>query len=109
VIVVTDGFQIEQEGFESLDAEGSGAEQGAFEALGGAVAEHAAGAAAGGTGGLLVISQVVEKALDSLGSGEATEKGQLTEMESVGGQMLIVQEAAETAPFGRGSLVSRRG
>jgi hypothetical protein len=88
VIVVTDGFQIEKEGLESLDTESGCAEQGAFEALGGTVAEDATGAAAGGACGLLVIGQVVEKALDSLGSGEAVEEGQLTGMESVGGHQI---------------------
>ena len=95
VIVVADGFQIEQEGFESLDTERGGAEEGAFQALGRAVAEDSAGAAAGGAFGLLVVGQVVEKALDALGIGEATEKGQLASMESVGEQVLILQEALE--------------
>ena len=43
MVRVLDGFEIEEEGWEAEHAQGGGREDGAFEAMGGAFEEDAAG------------------------------------------------------------------
>jgi hypothetical protein len=59
-------------------------EERAFHAVSGAVAKHAPRGAAGGAARLLVIGQVVEEALDSLGSVEPPEDGPLGRRKTIG-------------------------
>jgi len=84
VVVIANRFEIEQERLESLNSQGSGAEQSAFEAMLHAVAQDAARAAAGGASFFLVVTPaVIEKALDLLGRSQPAERAQFTSVESV--------------------------
>src|SRR5476649_1226867 len=89
VVVVAHGFEIEQQGRVADQAQRGGGEQGAFHALGGAVAKHAARRSAGGAEGLLVVSQAVEEALDFFGGGETAEDGALSRGEGVGHRVQV--------------------
>src|SRR2546430_17704690 len=85
MVIIANRFEIEQERLESLNSQGGGAEQSAFQAMRHPVAQDAARAAAGGASFFLVVTHaVVEKALDLLGRSQPAERAQFTSVESVG-------------------------
>ncbi len=86
VVVIALGFEIEQERRVVEHAQGSGAEEGAFHAVGGTVAQDAARRAAGFAGTLFVVGEGVEELLDSRGRGEAAEDGAFARREWVHGR-----------------------
>ena len=85
MVVIANRFEIEQERLESLNSQGRGTEQSAFEAMRQAVAQHAARTAAGGASFFLVVTDsVIEKSLDLLGRSQPAERSQFTAVETVG-------------------------
>src|SRR5262249_43208857 len=91
MIVVADGFEVEQQRLESLDSQRRRAEQRSFETLGQPVAQDAARAAAGGPAFFLVVGNlIVQKSLNPLGRAEPAQDGELSSEKTIGAHCLTL-------------------